>query len=112
MIVKNSPERNLGVVIPPQQAHLDKPTTGSKTTNVAGEVGPADKVDDQIDPARRRRINNFRLEIHSPVIKNSIGAQRKHVFDVACRSGGQHRLLLPLSRAGRLLIRYRLQQHG
>jgi len=88
VIVKDSPERNDGVVISPQQAHLDKPTTRSKTTNVADEVGPADKVDDQIDPTGCRRIDDLRLEVRPLKIEHGFGALRKHVPDVARRSGG------------------------
>jgi hypothetical protein len=54
---------------------LDKPTTRSKTTNVAGEVGPADKIYDQIDAMRRRRIDDLRLEIHPLVIKHGFSAK-------------------------------------
>ena len=88
--MKNDVEGNDGVVIAAQQADLDKPTARRKTTNVAGEVGLTDKVDDQIDTARGGRVDDFRLEVALSVIEDHICADCQYVFDVACRCRGQH----------------------
>jgi len=90
MVVKHEIKRNDGVVVASQKANLDEPSAGRQAANVAREIGSADEVDDQIDPMGRRSIDDLRLEVRTPIIKDGFGTQREHILDVPCRSGRQH----------------------